>query len=332
MGRPPEERTPKEHPEVAMFVRLDNIVVSEPLGEDLSVTGQVGISNDPRIAMAVAEPIREIAGAGVCDELRESVFLYAMPTPAKGRLWDLPVVAKNGLSLAALLSHFLWLTRDNSLNADYVWAWRRSGLVGTVMAHTNRHLTYWLDTRGQYGPVEVSKSDLMSTIDYMNREVRVGDTTLAQFDLNLANPDEALPAKDSRRMERAWFLLQAMRTQCHLPSRVAGQCTVMEALVSTDTSGIAHKVAERVARLLENTPEERAKVYDLVKSAYAIRSSHVHGGTPKSSGEGLEAVSRDTEALVRRLIARSMQNEPFSNALNLSNPALDKWFTELVLE
>ena len=313
-----------------LIVRLVNIAVQEPLGSGIRLAGAVHLSNDPAIARGIAEPMRKVIGEGAYGELQESVYLYAKDAP-QDKQYNLSLVVKNGLKVASMFSHGLWMTRDNSVNPDYAWAWHDYKPTGTVMYQTNTHLTYNFNTDARYGETNVSLGEIQEVACFLRDNLSLGSVPLAEMDLAQAYPEESTPEKTTRRLDNAWFFIQAMRSQCYLPARIASACTVMEALLSTDAVEITHKIAERTACVLNTSPKARIATYKLIKAAYGVRSGHVHGSVPKMSVEKQQAMSRDCDSILRALLGKAFGDKEFAHVLESSGADLEKWALETIL-
>ncbi len=70
----------------------------------------------------------------------------------------------------------------------------------------------------------------------------------------------------------------------HLDHAFVGLSMALEAVLSTGSVEISHKVGERVAILLENDAEKRLETYKVVKRLYGIRSKLVHGAAIQTKG------------------------------------------------
>ena len=70
----------------------------------------------------------------------------------------------------------------------------------------------------------------------------------------------------------------------HLDHAFVGLSMALEAVLSTGSDKISHKVGERVAILLENDAEKRLETYKVVKRLYGIRSKLVHGAAIQTKG------------------------------------------------
>jgi hypothetical protein len=139
----------------------------------------------------------------------------------------------------------------------------------------------------------------------------------------------------SNRIERFIYFLQATRKEAHLPSKIAMYCTLLETLLSTDTTEITHKISERAARLLGSTFEERNDIFNFIKRAYSIRSSTVHGDKISKNLRDLEKqkeIALQFDQYLRNLFLLIIEdNEILKIFKEDNNEKLNKWFNRLIL-
>lgn len=134
------------------------------------------------------------------------------------------------------------------------------------------------------------------------------------------------------RVERAIYLVQAARGQSDPSLRIAFYCMSLEALLSNATSELAHKLSERVAWLLGETPEERHDLFLRTKEAYAVRSSVLHGDSVKKSVHSkLTAISIHCDAVLRALLSLLLSRSGLSQEFEKSQEDLEQFLTQLCL-
>jgi Apea-like HEPN len=76
----------------------------------------------------------------------------------------------------------------------------------------------------------------------------------------------------------------------------------LEALCSTSTTEVAHRVAITCAILTANTPEERRDIYRKAKRLYGLRSRIIHGSGQRTPIEMVQEMERLTCMLLREVI------------------------------
>lgn len=83
--------------------------------------------------------------------------------------------------------------------------------------------------------------------------------------------------KEFQRSGRALQFIQNATTSRNLAFRIAHCCSALEALFSTDSAELSHKLSERVAFFLGTCGYNKAIVFKDIKSCYGIRSKLTHG-------------------------------------------------------
>ena len=74
----------------------------------------------------------------------------------------------------------------------------------------------------------------------------------------------------------------------------------LEALFSDGPGELTYKIALRVGHYLQENPNDRWRVFELLKSSYNARSQVVHGSRPRN----LTSVHRDTEDILREALRK----------------------------
>ena len=104
------------------------------------------------------------------------------------------------------------------------------------------------------------------------------------------------------RIERSSYFIQTARNNGTFPMKILSYCTALECLFTSSRTELVHKIAERVAILLESESKNKLELYNLIKKAYDIRSTIVHGSTLKGNNEDLTDVSVKIDEVLRKLI------------------------------
>lgn len=84
--------------------------------------------------------------------------------------------------------------------------------------------------------------------------------------------------------------------------RFLQETIALEALCSTDTSEVAHKVATASALLLSSKVDERKEIYRKAKKLYGVRSRIIHGDGKRAKIEELEEIEQLTRGILRRVL------------------------------
>ena len=110
--------------------------------------------------------------------------------------------------------------------------------------------------------------------------------------------------------------------------KVATYVTCLEALLSTEQGELAHKLAERVARMLGADPSEQRELFRLVKDAYSIRSTTLHGAPLGKLARKLLPTAAMCDDVVRRLFLKILSSQELVALFNKGD--LATYFLDLL--
>lgn len=100
---------------------------------------------------------------------------------------------------------------------------------------------------------------------------------------------------------RSFTLLSYARSQAFLPIKISFYISVLETLLVIHGDNI-QKLKDRTARLLHTNLDERLEVSEVLKNAYAIRSSTLHGSPlSKKQIDNLVTISVTLDNIVREI-------------------------------
>jgi hypothetical protein len=134
------------------------------------------------------------------------------------------------------------------------------------------------------------------------------------------------------RIGRALYLIQAARHQVDLGLKVAFYCMCLEALFSTSSAELAHKLSERVAYFLANEAETRVRVFEQVKEAYSVRSVVLHGDElPRKFVSKLESTSAFCDATLRSVLNLILGSPSVASVFQSSSDKLESYLRDLAL-
>lgn len=96
-------------------------------------------------------------------------------------------------------------------------------------------------------------------------------------------------------------------------------------LADSDKEELRHRLRERAAHLISDSPEERKKIFGRLGKLYDLRSMIVHGGVSEVPKDCLQ----DIRFFAKEAIIRLLTNEEFKN---MTKPEeLSFWFTNRIL-
>lgn len=105
------------------------------------------------------------------------------------------------------------------------------------------------------------------------------------------------------RLERTFkFLVRALQTH-QVDIKMLFYINALEALFSSDSIEISHKVSERISLLLGDDFVSRVFIYEKIKKSYSIRSKIVHGAPLSDSDVDLISRSEFLDSLLRKIFS-----------------------------
>ena len=124
--------------------------------------------------------------------------------------------------------------------------------------------------------------------------------------------------------------LDSSRRSQELGLKISFYCMCFESLFSTDTTELSHKISERIAFFLGETPETRVKIYQNVKSAYSIRSKVVHGDNISSkSFEQMLEVALFCDNTLRNILNEIFSSEKYFQIFQSDTKTLERFLIDL---
>lgn len=111
-----------------------------------------------------------------------------------------------------------------------------------------------------------------------------------------------------------------------LPHKVANYCTSFEALVSTNSTELAHQVSERVAVLIGDDSSEALDIYRNLKKAYGTRSKLVHGDQLAAAKDQYLSEANNCDEYLRRLLRVVLTKENVARALEEKQEKVNEFF------
>jgi hypothetical protein len=188
----------------------------------------------------------------------------------------------------------LWLVKDNAVNNElgffeYPYKPSRPSKVGVT---------------SNFLAVRFSKADgSVDATDFTESERREARDLYSTFSANLVHHDGyrgfVLP-EEYQRLSRIFYFVQSARQTLNLGNKISRYITCFETVFCTEAVEMAHKLAERVAFFLANTPTERPTTFRNIKTAYNIRSKTTHGDKiSKKLGEQAQSIAVGCDKLLR---------------------------------
>ena len=320
-----EAKEATRHMKYAVVIALRNIEISENLGRGDSLVGSLRISNDrATLEKVLNQPFREAIGGLEAEHLATTgAFLYAVEDTSKDLLKsDLRFsMLRMHLLNAQALSVALWLLRDNAAHTELGYIEYPAG--GTASLYSS-------NLRGSL----FTRSDLTLSVERFSRaELRLCREYFRKFAIEDLESSPNKIEQRGHRLERSLLFLQAARAAARLSMKIAHYCTSFECLVSTDSTELSHKVAERLAILLRGTfPSD--EVFATAKKAYSVRSKVVHGDIVNTKEAELVGLVSRCDQYLRTIMRGWIDNEEASGKLFPASDgpkeSVEQYFTSLL--
>ncbi|CAN7768995.1 HEPN domain-containing protein [Paenibacillus sp. LjRoot153] len=230
--------------------------------------------------------------------------------------------------LTQSLTTMLWLIKDHSIDTElgYLVIKDESGIDVTSNFRANQ----FTNAKGFHEETTFSHDEILKAIDY-----KLMFTDHSFFKSNPASASRDFLLEKSNRIERFYYFLQTARGEAHIPIKIVHYCTMLETLFSTDTQEVTHKISERTAKFICNTLDERKVIFNLVKEAYKIRSSTVHGSliSPKKLWflEEQTKISVELDNLMRKIFRKILEEKEINELFMKDEEYLKTYFDNLVL-
>lgn len=311
---------------VVFFAKLYGLNLGWVASRGSQLTPLLRITNDDSLARDLRKPILLQMGSLEAEEFTpRATYVYAEHDTNE------PVntlqTVNNYMAIIQIFLTLTWLIKDNNANTETGFAYSVGGTISS-----NTRAVHFTKADGSVEEVTLTKEEFSSLSGFFDQ---FGDGSskkpMSAFDPFNSNLSEAVPDRNSTRIERAWHELQRARSASYLPAKIASYCTVLEALLSIDGSEISHKISERTARLLGRDISERLEIFRNIKAAYNIRSKNVHGSVPPKDLIETQAISVKLDELIRRLFVKVFKDAELRAKLLSKNEALEEWLLELTL-
>lgn len=217
----------------------------------------------------------------------------------------------------------LWLTKDNSVDFDIGFLQFKNKNCEFEVS-SNNMTTSNFDVNGCRVSTIFSVKELNAAQEYLKDSIQI----IHKDRPKIAN------ASSLTRVSIANYFIQNAIAASDLGLKAVGYCSALETLFANgDSTELAHKLSERVAKFLEVDLEARKEIYKSVKKIYEVRSKVVHGATFKSQKmeELCDFVSK-ADNICRRVMVYALTTIEDKNIFDMSKESLDSYFLELALK
>ena len=312
--------------------KINNLEFNESLGKGFPIRGNCFITNDADvIERLLPEGTRKFIGDMFWHELKKGPVVYwevlgeresqFMSNPNPGEIlsqWVTELIA---------FFQALWIVEDNAADPGLAFCLVKHpvhGLGGTWASVTGPSTSV-----GMHPNSACSANSLALAEEYFSILIHYTFSEIWKD----AEPDTQYKlgsAKGVPRLYRFFYFLSCARHADDLAIKISFYITCLEILFSTSASEIVHKLSERVAFFLGKTPKARKSYFQIVKSAYSIRSKLVHGdvldGTVK-----IQLVAAEMDELLRQLVVKILKNEQLEKVFAKIPQDLEEHLTNMTL-
>lgn len=133
------------------------------------------------------------------------------------------------------------------------------------------------------------------------------------------------------RTGRALQFIESARASLNTGFKISHYISAFEALFSTSSSELSHKLSERVAFFLNRYGHEKKEVFGNIKAAYEIRSKLVHGADlSKSKIEASRQISTVCDSYLREIMQLAFGEENLKRKIDVPQDKLEKYFYEMI--
>jgi hypothetical protein len=222
----------------------------------------------------------------------------------------------------------LWMVKDNSANIPF--GLYHNNQIGGGFPMTKNVMVS--NSKGRYESVTFKKEDFERANEWFNvlSDYYIEDETGEKKYDTYNNLNSAIN-HNTNSFKRALSYVEQARSTSFLPAKIASYISVLETLFVVADSN-TYKTPERTAVFLSGSIEDKKGNFEIVKDAYSVRSSYVHGSDiGDKKNKKLDVISSELDDIVRKVLFKFFT---FHKDLNYSGNGYKKvnqYFVDLVL-
>jgi hypothetical protein len=313
---------------VTYITSFRGLTITQQIAGSLELIPGVNITNNPEIKAKWLTPeCRAFIG-----EI-EAVSLEAESNLIFGEfdIEDLRGLPPDGFLIVVLswidtLLKNAWFIKDHAMQCDA--AFLRAETTDGV-SWTKNYLAMKPSFSGGYS---YAKEDILMSVDELKRWGQVDDLIEGYLTEEGSTSMRFMMEKGYTRTGRAMQFVVAARRAQDLAFKIANYCSALETLFTTDSTELAHKLAERVAFFLGERGLIRRDIFTTVKNAYNVRSKLVHGDTLRQNQiDVLSDLSVQCDGILRKVLWEIFNSEDLKRIFDAHNEAIEGYFTDLIL-
>lgn len=302
---------------------------------DFNVGNEVGFLSDNFLDDYFVKQIGEIE----VDTLKEYTYIYNFLNtdniPDEFHPVNINGIYSNSIALIEAWLASLWFVKDNSVSRRNIYFIVKDNTEQSVgMSSTSNANSNALGTHSQtvFSIEELQEAlKWMGLIKpYLERKVIKEEKLEDGF---RKDDSHEIYMEDNRFLRALRFIFLARRSS-FVPEKITSLISAMETLLSTSNNELKFQVSSRACKILGGNLEEKQNNYDIIREAYDLRSTYVHGGKlvgkyRKENGK-LANLATNMDNVMRKLMKELLEN--YSELAEKDSEKLGEWFRDLILK
>ncbi|ANU28465.1 HEPN domain-containing protein [Planococcus versutus] len=229
-----------------------------------------------------------------------------------------------------------WLVKDHSLHSDIILGVSESGLS------INKSPVTFVNSKGYYTENYFSKEEIVEAESWFIKELAITEKkpdynrpkiTIGSMTTYTTN---SLPYFKADKLDRANRFILLARSESFLPGKLTFYISALESLLSNSNVELRMQVADRVARILGSSYEERVRINRIISIAYTFRSNYIHGSVSSEKTlkrslkflDSVEELSTEVDEILRRIIKRFLTD--LNHVIKMDDEHFSIWLNELL--
>ncbi len=314
-----------------------HLEIIEDLGEGFQVAPKVYLSNNIECKKALlTDSLKakigdiEVSSLESCQAFFYSSGITKDEKKVEAMLNNYNVALLNFLYICEALLLKIWIIKDHSCCID-------KGFIELFEIISSKKIISFFGSSNYLGSINTYANGKIEKTKYSIKELEKTIEIFSEF--KFRSYDETFDLtnnvsiyNEQNRIGLALSFLSEIRPQHSLGIKISNFCSLFEAMFSTNSHEITHKLSERIACFLESKPEKRLELYKKIKSIYSIRSLIVHGSTINQKKHmKLEELSSLADDITRKLLTKILKNKHLVGFfVNSNNVELDDYLNLII--
>ncbi len=212
-----------------------------------------------------------------------------------------------------------WLVKDNCFISEVAYC--RSILNGE----------YRWSNNSLYAQASTSDGDRRRIVEFCKDDIESWATRLNVLRSHLDDKGYSVltpvVSKKATRVDRFLSFTQIARRSSIPAMKISQMCSALESLFSTSTTELTHRLSERVAFFVGESPEDKESIYQLMKKAYGVRSQVTHGSHINSTiADSTPELSLKLLDLLRKITFKILEDPNSADVVYGDNEFIENHF------